>query len=230
MKLGKVIFILVSIVIVYFTISHLTNGFEPIIWRKVRNDQIDYVQRYLNRGDDPNLARTIEHWKTGWPERRFTLLMEAARAGSLDTASLLLENGANPNAETSHYHTALLLASANGNLKMVELLVKNDADINYSAWNRIEEFGPPSVIEGTEYQPCVDTHDALCEAMSNTHVDVVDFLVNNGFKVQQGHLEQAEGGLKWSRYDFKKQEFSDEDNERTKKYKAIIAILQKHLK
>jgi ankyrin repeat protein len=209
--------------------SHLTNGFEPIIWREVRKDHVEYVQRYLNKGGDPNLARTIEHWKTGWPEKRFTLLMEAARGGSLDTASLLLENGANPNAETSHYHTALLFASANGNLKMVELLVKNGANINYSAWNTIEEFAPSSVIEGSEYQPCTDTHDALCEAMSNTHVDVVHFLINNGFKIQKGHLESAKSGLEWSRYDFKKQDFSDEDNERTKKYEAIINLIQNRL-
>jgi ankyrin repeat protein len=60
---------------------------------------------------------------------------------ALTTQRPSLENGANPNTEISHYCTALLLASANGNLKMVELLVKNGADINYSAWNRIEEFG-----------------------------------------------------------------------------------------
>ena len=216
MKLTKIIFILVSIIIAFFALIYISmtwEGFEVKrpIWQAIRKNRIEYVRRYLNEGGDPNWARDLK-WLEGPAEQNFTLLMEATREGNLDITNLLLENGADPNAETSKNRTALLLAVKNGNLQMVELLVKNGADINY---------GSSAMPAG---QACFNARDVLCEAISGDHVDVVDFLVKHGANVQKGHLEHAEGMLQWSRPGMT---FEKED--RVKRYEAIIAILKKHL-
>lgn len=203
-KLKKVVFTLVSMITIYYAINYVILRFLPLTtWQAIRYDHTGYVRNYLNKGGDPNLAREIK-WKHGWPEEKFTLLMEAARKGNLDIVSLLLENGANPNAETSFHRTALILAAEKGNLKMVELLVKNGADINHGYYS-----------SGVGLRHGIDGVNALGEAIYYGHIDVVDFLINQGVEVTQGHLELAQWLLK----------HAENENSGVKKYEDIIALL-----
>ncbi|MBV6621812.1 MAG: ankyrin repeat domain-containing protein [Rivularia sp. (in: Bacteria)] len=60
-----------------------------------------------------------------------TLLYRAYRIRNTSLIQLLLKHGANPNALTSYNDTSLLhQAVANGDVKMVKLLLKSSADVN----------------------------------------------------------------------------------------------------
>ena len=65
--------------------------------------------------------------------RGVTALMSACNYGELETARLLLDKGADANAQTEKGITALMLAAGGvtpANLKVVELLVSKGAQIN----------------------------------------------------------------------------------------------------
>ncbi|EMT70529.1 Ankyrin repeat domain-containing protein 50 [Fusarium odoratissimum] len=59
-----------------------------------------------------------------------TALTQAAEQGRADLASLLLENGANPNQREKHGKTALHIAAQNGHLDVVAVLIAGGADID----------------------------------------------------------------------------------------------------
>ncbi|KAF2800852.1 hypothetical protein K505DRAFT_227691, partial [Melanomma pulvis-pyrius CBS 109.77] len=57
-------------------------------------------------------------------------LQEASRAGNMQAVELLLENGANVNAQGKAYGSTLQEASRAGSMQAVELLLKNGANVN----------------------------------------------------------------------------------------------------
>ena len=63
--------------------------------------------------------------KDGW-----TALMLASDKGHLKVVKLLLEKGANANAQNNNGETALMVASEKGHLEIVKLLIEKGANIN----------------------------------------------------------------------------------------------------
>jgi ankyrin repeat protein len=59
-----------------------------------------------------------------------TPLMKASRKGEVETAKLLLEDGANPDQENNEKWTALMAAAHNGRGEIVEILLHRKADPN----------------------------------------------------------------------------------------------------
>ena len=87
------------------------------IWDAVRNNRVTYIQDYLKHGGDVNLTKTIVHEKAG-EEYVYTLLMEAARHGSSDVVSMLIQHGADINGNTTFRNTPLVFAIENKNNKI----------------------------------------------------------------------------------------------------------------
>ena len=116
----------------------------------------------LKAGIDPNLTNS-----------RWTALHFASQEGHLEVIKLLLENGANINAqvkwgdeEDEKYETALQLASMKGHLEVVKLLLENGANPN---------------IQGENDDQYV--HSALHSASEEGHLKVVKLLLENGANI-----------------------------------------------
>jgi ankyrin repeat protein len=91
----------------------------------------DMVRMLLAAGADPNLAATTEPgpvaFVSGGGE---TPLIESAKDLTGRSAKMLLDAGANPNAQDKMGNTALHLAALNGNLEVVRLLLAHHAAVN----------------------------------------------------------------------------------------------------
>ena len=87
-------------------------------------------------------------------------LFEAARAGDTARIAAALDRGANVNAKSRYEVTALIFAAGNGRLDAVKLLVARGADVN---------------AQDTFYRM-----RAADMAITNGHVDVAVFLLQNG--------------------------------------------------
>lgn len=61
---------------------------------------------------------------------QFTCLHYAARDGFVETAEVLIKNGANINCLSSMQRTPLMYATISDHHKMVELLLKHGANVN----------------------------------------------------------------------------------------------------
>ena len=194
MQFKKMIFIFMSSIVIFLSIRYFITR---DIWDAVRKNRVNYVLNYINRGGNVNLTRNNQ-WMEGPNEQNFTLLMEAARQGKPEAVKVLLEKGADVNATTSLGRTALLFAAENGNLESVEALVRNRADINFK-----------------HYISSSAGDDILGIAIFHAHIPIVDFLINQGVKVKEFHLELANSLLKHS---------SNQSS-----LISIIALLQKQL-
>src|ERR1700733_308424 len=196
MRFSKIIFILIGIIIIFFSIRYLITW---DIWDAIRKNRVNFVLNYLKHGGNANFARN-HRWIVGPSEQNYTLLMVAARQGRPDIVKILLQYGADPNARTSIGNTALFYAAESGNVNSVELLVKNGADINYSYW------------PGSSIAAFVGEEDILGEAIFYGHVDVINFLIDQGATIKPGHLRLAERMLEYR-----------------KSLKSIIPVLRKHV-
>lgn len=196
MRFKKIMFILMGIIIIFLGTRYILTW---NIWTAIRENRVNYVLNYLNNGGNANFARNNK-WMEGPNEQNYTLLMTAARQGRPDIVRILLQHGADPNALTSIGRTPLLFAAESGDLKSVELLVKNGANINYS------------YVSGSSIQAFVGQEDILGEAIFYGHVEVINFLINQGAIIKPGHLKLAERMLEYE-----------------KSLKSIIPVLQKHL-
>ncbi len=83
--------------------------------------------------DHPNVARLLMNHgaKAGTPSnnaQKVTPLHSAAAAQNVDTAGMLLEHGADPNARQAGGFTPLHTAAENGQLDMIRLLLSYQAD------------------------------------------------------------------------------------------------------
>lgn len=71
--------------------------------------------------------------KPGCFQNGYTPLHIAAKKNQMDIATMLLEYGAKPNAESKNGFTPLHLASQEGHTDIVSLLLEKDANVNCQA-------------------------------------------------------------------------------------------------
>ncbi|MCI0489794.1 MAG: ankyrin repeat domain-containing protein [Blastocatellia bacterium] len=94
-----------------------------------------------------------------------TPLMRAALTGDIDTLSLLLDEGADPNARDPDGRTALMDATFAGHTNIVAALLESKAD--------------PDAKD-------IDGWTALMEAASKGHTDIVKLLLSAGADARTG--------------------------------------------
>jgi len=92
-------------------------GDEAGLMDAARRGDIETVRKLLKSGANPNMG---DYW-------RDVPLMEAVRQDNLELAQVLLDAGAVPNIKGRGY-TPLGLAAKNGNVRLVEMLLRADAD------------------------------------------------------------------------------------------------------
>ncbi|KAJ0160764.1 Ankyrin-2 [Colletotrichum tanaceti] len=139
------------------------------------------LRLFLRNGGDPNLRSK--------PSENGFALHAATRFGHKEAVLLLLDNGANINAQTEKSGTALLIASALGRRDLVQLLLQRGADVNITCEGL-----------GTALQ-------AACAEGQGGHGDLAELLVRNGADINaragkygtaviaasaNGHLEVVE--------------------------------------
>lgn len=89
-----------------------------ILYKHIKRARIEPIQEYLDQGGDPNL-------QGGW-----TLLMAAAHFGASKILTLLLDRGANLEAQPQiEGLTALALAASAGRTKCVKVLIERGASV-----------------------------------------------------------------------------------------------------
>lgn len=103
-----------------------------------------------------------------------TPLIEAASNGFLDIVKLLLQHGANVNAQSSAGNTALHRSSGSGYDDVVELLIQHNADLEHQNENG---------------------HTPLMDAASNGHVKVAKLLLDAGAGINTHSSEFKESAL-----------------------------------
>ncbi|XP_065353147.1 ankyrin repeat domain-containing protein 17 isoform X5 [Cloeon dipterum] len=103
-----------------------------------------------------------------------TPLMEAASAGHADIVQLLIDNGADVNAQSSTGNTPLMYACAGGHLEVVEILLKSHANVEDHNENG---------------------HTPLMEAASAGYVNVAKILLDNGAGINTHSNEFKESAL-----------------------------------
>lgn len=92
--------------------------FQRGIWSAAMDGDLRRVQRFIEKGTDPNLADNFG----------YTALHYSSRHGHVSVCSFLLKSGADSNAQTHGGSTALHRAAYCGHLQVVELLLENGAD------------------------------------------------------------------------------------------------------
>jgi uncharacterized protein len=93
-----------------------------------------------------------------------TALVYAARAGSIDTARVLLQAGADVNQTTRYGWSPLLAAVQNQNYLMASFLIENGADVNLAnkgGWNPLYLATDNRNIEGGDYPTRTPDMDTL---------------------------------------------------------------------
>lgn len=120
-----------------------------------------------------------------------TALQIAAAAGHSEVVHVLLKKGANVNACSKEYDSALHAASRGGSVEIVEELLDYGADVN--AQNRDHETalyaacqeGYVEIVELLLKDRALDASegDVLHEASRNGYLDIVQYLVHKGARV-----------------------------------------------
>ena len=101
------------------------------------------MKTFLDRGLDVNIRAGDDEW---------TALMNAAARGHLTSLKLLLDAGADPDLESAHGKTALILAALNNYPEIVSELLRGGANekmeyLGRSAQQWAEEEGHQDVIK-----------------------------------------------------------------------------------
>jgi len=111
-------------------LARIAMTFNPLDKKKIQNT----LKKLLELGADPNVLHAQD----------MTAMMCAAKLGTnpgwkaaVDHCELLIEKGANVNLKSTTGETALMLAAASGNEKLVNLLIKKGADVD--AENKVKE-------------------------------------------------------------------------------------------
>ncbi|KAI0154632.1 ankyrin repeat-containing domain protein [Xylariaceae sp. FL1272] len=122
-------------------------------------------------------------------------LYYASRAGLTDTVSWVLAHGADINAQTSHYGSALSAASWKGHDKTVEMLLKQGANVNTRHKFESDPLcaasrqGHEKIVERLLIKGAVvinnlgPERNALCIAALEGHRNIVEMLLDKGANV-----------------------------------------------
>lgn len=125
---------------------------QQSVYRAVRRGDLDAVQRELIGHPDAANKRS--------PMLGVTPLHVACERGNSDIVNLLLQSGADPNAERESKLTPLQLACFHGNAKIAELLIAHGANVNHHGWRH--------------------HNTPLQVAATHGYIDVVTLLINHG--------------------------------------------------
>lgn len=112
------------------------------------------------------------------PQLSDTALMNAVTKP--DVVKLLINSGANVNAQNTFGKTALMYAIQYGNLTTVKLLVDGKADVNLAT------FGP---IDNCEYEITVGHRTPLMYAAWQGNTEIVNYLISKGAKIDNKDTE-----------------------------------------
>ncbi len=146
-------------------------GVTPLL-QASRNGDVEVMRALLEAGADP----------TRWHAEGETPLMAAARTGKVDAVQLLLSKGSFVNAADPYQEeTALMWASAEGHLEVVNALLKAGADPNLKAH-------VSAITERSHADHPSGGFTALMFAVREGHEDVAKALVAGGadLKVTNG--------------------------------------------
>ena len=135
-----------------------------------------------------------------------SLLMIAVRDDRAEMAERIVRRKARVNAQNKYGETALMLASANGSLKLVRLLVEHEAKINlpgwnpliYAAWRGHTEVVRYLLGKGAEIDsPALNGITALMMAARGGHFETVKLLL---WEVANPNLRSDSGAtaLQWA--------------------------------
>ena len=102
-----------------------------ITWRHDPQSNYRLVKAMLEAGADPNRRTLAPRYPTEYAVARETVLHIAVHEGHPPTIRLLLEKGADPNAENVNGVVPLYTAIKFGQLEAVRLLLEGGADPNY---------------------------------------------------------------------------------------------------
>ncbi|PSN59256.1 hypothetical protein BS50DRAFT_641131 [Corynespora cassiicola Philippines] len=158
-----------------------------------------------------SLYRPDEYYRDSYDSEPASGLYYAAFGGLRESCRLLLNKGADVNAEGGIYGNALCAASYTGHKGIVELLIKEGADVNVhgghygNALQAASSEGHKSIVEllikkgadvkaqGGEYG------NVLCAASWRGHKSIVELLIKEGadFKAQGGHYGNALQAASW---------------------------------
>jgi ankyrin repeat protein len=146
------------------------------IWDAVRKNRVSYVEDYVAKGGDANISRTIPGPVIDTQNQ--TLLMDAAKYGNVEIASILIKHGADLNARSSQNDTPLLYAAQNGSIDIIKLLIDHNADINWdiSAHPVTREHGGHGFVMSSANTP-------IATAIFGGHIDAVKLLLDHGARI-----------------------------------------------
>lgn len=151
------------------------------------------IQQYIDKGEYPNQI----DFRTGYSPLLITLI-----EGNTPAAITLINNKAKINFISEDQHTALIFSAKYGHTKVVDLLIKNSANINFtndqgSALNYAAKYGFVPIINsllraGADINNInIDLHTPLMQASCNGHQKAVQLLLTNNanlsFFDQQGY-------------------------------------------
>ncbi|KAJ7453546.1 hypothetical protein B0H11DRAFT_2245368 [Mycena galericulata] len=177
------------------------------------NDDETMMSLLLNHGANTN--------EKGGPRLR-ALLLEASEKGNEATVKLLIEHGADVNAQNQWYGSALQSASSMGHGAIVKLLIENGADVNAqhdwygSALRGAALMGHESIVKlliecGADVNgECGRQGSALQAAIEQGHEGIVELLIAHGADTSR------EGGWAPRKFD------PAHRNQRRQKYEAPV--------
>jgi ankyrin repeat protein len=145
--------------------------------------------------DDPNDTEVVVAGLVGSGGGGLTALVFAAREGDLESASALLDAGADVNQVTEYGWTPLLTAVNNRNYKVAQLLIERGADVNKAnkgGWTPLYLATDNRNIEGGDYPvPKADLD----------HLDIITLMLEKGanpnLKVKDNTLTRTIFTMQW---------------------------------
>jgi len=158
-----------SSLLFYLSRDGCINPVKPLLEKYYNDIHIDYIPN--DEGQTP--------------------LMVASENGYTEIVQLLLEKGADVNAETNDGKTALMYAAAKGRTEIVQLLLEKGADVNTKIYGTpillwAHENGHTKIIQlllekGADVNAKNKYGEtALMRAAKEKHIEIVQLLLENG--------------------------------------------------